>query len=87
MTPKRFLLLVTALFALASITLISTVSADPPPCLATNLIIEIQHDYQTQLALTWPSNSQTPAATVNWDELWCIMNLPPGDPSEICHLI
>ncbi len=27
-----------------------------------------------------------PVATVNWDELWCIMDLPIGVPSEICRL-
>jgi CubicO group peptidase (beta-lactamase class C family) len=26
------------------------------------------------------------SATVNWDEIWCIMDLPSGVPSEICRL-
>jgi len=25
-------------------------------------------------------------ATVNWDEIWCVMDLPSGVPSELCRL-
>lgn len=52
----------------------------------TSYRIEYLLNDQIQLALTLPSNSQTPAAVINWDEIWCLMNLPPGDPSEICHI-
>lgn len=38
---------------------------------------------QVQLALTLPGNGQTPAATVNWDEVWCLVD----HLSEICHIV
>ena len=53
----------------------------------TSYMIEYWLGDQVQLALTLPSNGQTPAAVVNWDEIWCLMNLPPGEPSELCHII
>jgi hypothetical protein len=53
----------------------------------TTYRIEYLLDDQVQLALTLPSNGQTPAAVVNWDEIWCIMNQPSGEPSEICQII
>ena len=28
----------------------------------------------------------TPTAAINWDEIWCLMDLPHGLPSEICRL-
>lgn len=53
---------------------------------STNYLIEYQLGNQSQLSLTWSGSSQVPAASVNWDELWCLMDLPHNVPSEICRL-
>lgn len=39
---------------------------------------------QVLFVLTLSSTSQMPAATVNWDEIWCLVD---GVPSEICHIV
>ncbi len=53
----------------------------------TSYRIEYLLNDQIQLSLTMPSNGQTPAAVVNWDEIWCLMNQPSGNPSELCHIV
>ena len=53
---------------------------------SASYLIEYQLKDKSQLLLTWPNDGQTPAASVNWDEIWCIMDLPPLVPSEICRL-
>ncbi|MEM7332463.1 MAG: VCBS repeat-containing protein [Chloroflexota bacterium] len=43
-------------------------------------------DGEPQLEEKYAAADPVPVATVNWDELWCIMDLPIGIPSEICRL-
>ncbi len=57
-----------------------------PAFVTANYMIDYQLENQSQLVLTRPSDSQTPAASVNWDEIWCILDLPPNVPSDICRL-
>ncbi len=72
----------------SSLQLISTqIGMEVRPSFAsTNYLIEYRHGAEIELALIWAGTAGGAAATVNWDEVWCLMN-SPGVPSELCHII
>lgn len=56
------------------------------PVLITSYQIGYLLDDEMQLQLKVSDSSDTPAAVVDWDEIWCLMDLPHGLPSEICRI-
>lgn len=46
----------------------------------------LQYLLDNQIMVDDPGGTGNPTAAVNWDEIWCIMDLPNGVPSEICRL-
>lgn len=53
---------------------------------STDYLIEYWHGAELELALIWSGSAGATAATVNWNEIWCLMN-SQGLPSELCHII
>lgn len=47
---------------------------------------QVQYLFDNLIMLSGAGGPGTPTAAVNWDEIWCLMDLPHGLPSEICRL-